>query len=184
MAKFSAELPVDLLEQFTELYQSGATKMMSEMTMAGALIAYNNIKRNMKKAFKNPASLEKHLRITKVYRSIYDDGINVKVAFYGYKDGTEGTTTKSTRKTTYKEKYHGGKKDGHLVEVNIGRAGKTGEKTYSHNYGVPVPMIVIQREYGNDKTGVKKIPFVRPSFKKAQITQAMLKVQEKYLKNE
>lgn len=184
MAKFSAELPIDLMNQFKELYKSGATEMMKEMTQAGAEIAYNNIKANMKSAFKNPESLEKHLHITKTYRTMYDDGINVKVAFYGYKEGTEGKTTKSTHRYTYKERYHGGNKNGRLVEVNVGRAGKHAEKTYSHNYGVPVPLIVIQREYGNSKTGERKKPFIRPAFKKAQIRNAMLKVQEKYLKDE
>lgn len=184
MAKFGAELPIDLLNQFRELYQGGATQMMSEMTQAGAEVVYNNIIKNMKKAFKKPESLEKYLRITKVYRSS-SGAINTKVAFYGYKDGTQGKITKSSRTTTYKERYTKGKgKVGKLVGQNIGRANTTVTKTYSHNYGVPVPMIIIQREYGNDKTGEKKVPFVRPSFKKAQITRAMLKVQEKYIPNE
>ena len=47
MAKFSAELPIDLINQFTELYKSGATQMMSEMTQAGAEVVYNNIKKNI-----------------------------------------------------------------------------------------------------------------------------------------
>lgn len=180
MAKFSAELPIDLINQFTELYKSGATEMMKEMTQAGAEIAYNNIKANMKSAFKNPESLEPHLKITKTYRSMYDDGINTKVAFYGYKKGTEGKTTKSTKTHTYGKLNNKDK----TIWQNRGRVGQTSVKTYSHNYGVPVPMIVIQREYGNSKTGEKKKPFIRPAFKKAQITQAMLKVQEKYLKDE
>ena len=44
----------------------------------------NTLKANMAKVFKSTRSLEKGLKITKVYKTPSDDGINVKVAFYGY----------------------------------------------------------------------------------------------------
>ena len=184
MAKFSTELPLDLIEQFKSLADGGAEKMLGEMVDAGAEVVEKNIRKNMKKAFKNPSRLEKCLRITKVYKTPYDDGVNKKVAFYGYLEGTEGTVTKKTVTRIYKERYTKGKgKVGKLVGQNIGRAGTTATKTYSHNYGVPAPLVAMAREYGTS-SGEKKKPFVRPAFKKAEIENAMLKVQEKYIHNE
>ena len=46
---------------------------------------------------------------------------------------------------------------------------------------VPAPLVVQAREYGTSKGEAKK-PFIRTAFKKAEITDAMLKVQEKHLK--
>jgi hypothetical protein len=140
MAKFSSELPLDLIEQFKSLADGGAEKMLGEMVEAGAQVVEKNIRSNMKKAFKDPSRLEKCLKRTKVYKTQSDDGVNEKVAFYGY-----------------------------FVNEN----GKT----------VPAPLVVQAREYGTSRGEAKK-PFVRGSFKKSEITQAMLKVQEKYIKDE
>ena len=51
MARFSLELPNELIKELSLLEQN-TTAMMAEMTKAGANIAYNNIKSNMKKSFK------------------------------------------------------------------------------------------------------------------------------------
>ena len=139
MAKFSAELPTELLEQFKKLEQNSG-KMLSEMVDAGAEVVEKNIRSNMRKAFKNPSRLEKCLRKTKVYKTPSDDGVNTKVALYGYFENEQGKT-------------------------------------------VPAPLVAMAREYGTSKGEAKK-PFIRPSFKKAEITNAMLKVQEKYIKDE
>lgn len=179
MAKFKAELPNDLIKQFERLAEGGASKMLEEMTKAGAEVAYNNVQKNMKKSFKDTSRLEKTLRITRTYRTKSDDGVNTKVGFYGYLEGTEGKTTKFTRTKTYGKLN----KKGKVIWQNRKRVGQTSTKTYSHDYGVPAPLVAIAREYGTS-SGEKKKPFFRKSFKKAEITQAMLKVQEKYLKNE
>lgn len=178
MAKFSSELPLDLIEQFKTL-EKGAEKMLGEMVDAGAEVVEKNIRANMKKAFKDPSRLEKCLRVTRVYKTPSDDGVNKKVAFYGYLEGTEGTVTKMTRTKTYGKLN----KKGKVIWQNKNRVGQTSTKTYSHNYGVPAPLVAIAREYGT-ASGEKKKPFVRPAFKKAQITSAMLKVQEKYIHDE
>ena len=47
MAKFTEELPVELIRQFEEL-NLGATDMMKKMTEAGAKVVYTNIKSNLK----------------------------------------------------------------------------------------------------------------------------------------
>lgn len=49
--------------------------------------------------------------------------------------------------------------------------------------GVPIPLKTMAREYGTSRGEAKK-PFFRKSFKKKDIEQAMLKVQEKYIKGD
>lgn len=159
MAKFSAELPLELIKQFESLANGGATEMLEEMTKAGAEVVYKNIQKNIQGKFKEPSKLLPYLKITKTYKTASDDGVNTKVAFYGYmpkKDGSKFKITKTLK---------GGKKE-----------------TYEYD-GTPVPLIIMAREYGT-KSGEDKKPFVRKSFKKADITQAMLKVQERYIKDE
>ena len=48
---------------------------------------------------------------------------------------------------------------------------------------VPAPLVAMAREYGTSK-GERKKPFIRKAFKKGEITEAMLKVQGKYIKDE
>lgn len=158
MAKFSAELPTDLIKQFDEL-AGGAEKMLGEMTKAGAEVVYKNIQKNIQGKFKDPNSLLPYLKITRVYKTPSDDGINTKVAFYGYKPLKDSKAFKLTR---------------------VLKSGK--KQTYEYS-GVPVPLIIMAREYGTSRGEAKK-PFVKKSFNKAQITQAMLEVQEKYIKDE
>ena len=135
MARFQSELPYELMKVFDEL-ETDCDEMFGEMCQAGAEVVYNNIKTNMGKVFKSTRSLEKGLKITKVYKTPSDDGINVHIGFRGYNDD-----------------------------------------------GVPIPLIAMAREYGTSK-GEKKKPFLRKSFKKKEIEQAMQKVQDKYIKGE
>ena len=135
MAKFQSELPNELMKVFEDL-ETNCDEMFGEMCKAGAEVVYNNALANMKKAFASTRSLEKGLKITKVYKTPSDDGINVHVGFYGYTED-----------------------------------------------GVPIPLIAQAREYGTSK-GEEKKPFFRKSFKKAQIEEAMQKVQDKYIKGD
>lgn len=157
MARFSLELPNELIKELSLLEQN-TTAMMAEMTKAGANIAYNNIKSNMKKSFKKTNELEKCLKITKTYKTVSDDGINTKVAFYGYIPFKKGQK-KFTRTN-----------------------GKT-QKKYSTTKGIPASLVAIAREYGTSRGEAKK-PFVRKSFKKDQIENKMLEIQERYLPKE
>lgn len=91
MARFNAELPNDLIKEFESL-GNNAEKMMSEMTKAGAEVVYKLIKSNMSKSFKTTKSLEKGLKMTKVYKTPSTDGIGVYIGFYGY------DTSKRTKK--------------------------------------------------------------------------------------
>ena len=83
MARFNAELPNDLIKTFENL-ETDAPIMMGEMCKAGATVVYNKVKANLKNAFKRTDTLLKGLKITKVYQTPSDDGINVHVGFYGY----------------------------------------------------------------------------------------------------
>lgn len=85
MARFKQELPNDLIKVFEEL-ETNCFDIFGEMCKAGAEVVYNNVKSNMGKVFKSTKSLEKGLKVTKVYRSPSDDGINVHIGFYGYND--------------------------------------------------------------------------------------------------
>lgn len=85
MAKFKSELPYELIKVFEDL-ETNCEDIFGKMCETGATVVYNNVKSNMKKAFKSTKSLDKGLKITKVYKTPSDDGINVKVAFYGYND--------------------------------------------------------------------------------------------------
>lgn len=83
MAKFHSELPNDLLKVFEDL-ETNCEDMFGEMCKAGAQVVYARVKANMGKVFKSTKSLDKGLKITRVYKTPSDDGINVHVGFYGY----------------------------------------------------------------------------------------------------
>lgn len=89
MAKFNAELPYDLIKEFEGL-EKNCTDIFGEMVEAGARVVHNNVLNNMRRAFKSTASLEKGLKVTRIYKTPSDDGINVHVGFYGY-DGDKKT---------------------------------------------------------------------------------------------
>ena len=137
MASFKEELPNDLIKMFQELDQD-SEKMIGEMTKAGAEVVYKNVLKNMPKSFKG-SNIMKCLKITRVYKTPSDGGMNTKVALYGYFKNKRGVTT-------------------------------------------PAPLVANVFEHGTST--VKKQPFMRKSFKKAEIEAEMKKVQEKYLPKE
>ena len=142
MAKFKAELPNDLMKVFEDL-ETDAPMMMGEMVKAGATVVYDKVVSNLGKAFKSTESLLKGLKVTKVYETPSDDGINVHIGFYGY----DGTPTKQYPK------------------------------------GTPIPLKAMAREYGTS-SGEDKKPFLRKSFAKKDIEQAMMEVQDRYIKDD
>ena len=142
MAKFKGELPYYLISVFDEL-ETNASFMMGEMCKAGATVVYDKVCSNLKKAFKTTESLRMGLKITRVYKTYSDDGINVHIGFYGY-DGVP--------KSGYPK-------------------------------GTPIPLKAMAREYGTS-SGEKKVPFFRKSFAKKDIENAMMEVQNKYIKGD
>lgn len=141
MAKFDIELPNDLIKQFNKLNEN-SEKILGEMTKAGAKVVYDNINKNMPKELKK-SKISGMLKISKVYKTGSDDGINNKIAFYG-------------------PDYY----------------------TNPNGQKVPTDLIIKVFEYGRHDKKIPKYAFIRKSFNKAQIEQAMLKVQEKYLPKE
>lgn len=85
MARFKSELPYELMKAFEDL-ETDCDEMFGEMCKAGAEVVYDNVKSNMENVFESTESLDKGLKITKVYKTPSDDGINVHVGFYGYND--------------------------------------------------------------------------------------------------
>ena len=81
MARFDAEMPTELLKLFDEL-GADAHKMLGEMTQAGAEVVLANVKANVPASFRG-SDIMNCLKITRVYRTPSDDGVNSKVAFYG-----------------------------------------------------------------------------------------------------
>ena len=133
MAKFELELPTEVMKEFEKL-SSDSDKIFGEMTQAGAKVVEKNILANMPKSIRN-SNMVKCLRMSRVYKTPSDDGINTKVAFYGYFTDEDGC-----------------KKAAPLV-ANVFEYGRS---------GLPFP----------------KHPFMRKSFKKSDIEQAMLKAQK------
>ena len=136
MARFKAELPNDIIKQFEGL-EKNTDQMLAEMTEAGANVVLQNIKASMPHSWYS-SNIMKCLKVTKTYKTPSDDGVNTKVAFYGY-----------------------------FINRN-------GER-------IPAPLVANVTEYGRSNSPYPKKPFMRRSFKKAQIEKAMQAVQDKYI---
>lgn len=82
MARFNAELPNDIIKEFNKL-EKDTTKMLGEMTRAGAEVVMQNIKSSVPASWYS-SDIMKCLKITDTYETPSDDGVNTKIAFYGY----------------------------------------------------------------------------------------------------
>lgn len=82
MARFDMELPTELLSVFSTL-EKNEQKMLKDMTKAGAKVVLKSIKQHVPSSF-HGSRIMNCLKMTKSYRTPSDDGINTKVAFYGY----------------------------------------------------------------------------------------------------
>lgn len=89
MAKFEMELLIELMNEIKKL-EGNTDKMLGEMTTEGAKVVYNLVLSNMKGSFKSTKGLANCLKLSKVYKTPSDDGINTKVAFYGYFKNSQG----------------------------------------------------------------------------------------------
>lgn len=82
MARFKAELPNDIIKEITAL-EKNTDKMLEEMTEAGAKVVLQNIKSSVPASW-HSSEIMKCLKVTRPYKTPSDDGVNTKVAFYGY----------------------------------------------------------------------------------------------------
>ena len=87
MALFEAEIPNDILKDF-ERINKDYEKIFGGMTKAGAETAMANVKNNAP----HP-DIASHTKLSKVYKTPTDDGINTKVYFSGYLPFQENRTT-------------------------------------------------------------------------------------------
>ena len=69
------------------------------------------------------------------------------------------------------------------INVHVGFYGYDGVPTKQYPNGTPIPLKAMAREYGTSK-GEQKKPFLRKSFAKKDIEQAMLEVQNRYIEDD
>lgn len=90
MAKFDMQLPKDYIKELENL-GNNTDNIFGQMVKAGGEEVFKNVKTNIPKSFID-SPIMNCLKITKIYKTPSDGGINVKVAFYGYfinKNGVE-----------------------------------------------------------------------------------------------
>ena len=91
MARFNMELPTEIIKDI-EYINGNSDKIFGEMTQAGANVTINNVKNNIPKSFVN-SEIMNCLKITRVYKTPTDEGINTKVGFFGYFTNKNGVKT-------------------------------------------------------------------------------------------
>ena len=91
MAKFDMQLPTDIIKDI-EYINNNSDKIFGEMTKAGAKVVYTNVRTNIPKSFAD-SNIMNCLKITKIYKTPSDGGINTKVGFYGYFINENGVET-------------------------------------------------------------------------------------------
>lgn len=92
MAKVKVELPTEVIKEI-EFLSKNSKDIFGKMTKAGAEVAYKNIVNNVPAGMKQSSELMNCLRITKVYTTPSDGGINTKVLFSGYFTNENGVKT-------------------------------------------------------------------------------------------
>lgn len=131
---FNLELPTDIIRDMQRIYDN-CDEIFGEMTKAGAEVVNHNIIANVPQSIKDSKMMD-CLKVTKIYKTPSDDGINTKVGFYGYFEN----------------------KDGKIV---------------------PAPLVANVFEYGRSSAPFPKHPFLRKSFKKKEIEEAMMEAQKR-----
>ena len=139
MARFVGGLPTDVIKMF-ETLEKDTQKIFGEMVVAGAEVVKGNVEAKMPPTLRaGLISSGDSIRLTRVYITPSDDGINCQVMIDGYFTNRNGKVT-------------------------------------------PAPLVANMFEYGSSSREYPKTPFFRSSFNKGEITKAMLKVQDKYIK--
>lgn len=82
MARFEMQLPDKIMKDFQKIFNN-SEEIFGNMTKAGADVVLHNIKANVPQGIRN-SEMMNCLKVTKVYKTPSDDGINTKIGFYGY----------------------------------------------------------------------------------------------------
>ena len=146
MAVFELELPDEVIKEFKEIYDN-ADEIFGEMTKAGAQAVLTVVETRA------PKTLQGHFRISRVYTTPTDGGINTKVYCTGYIPFSD-----PNRK--YFSRYAKG-------------------RMYNTKLGVPAEFLAIMYEYGRHGAPFPKKPFFRSAFSQKLIEQVMLQTQKK-----
>ena len=154
MGRFNMILPDDVMKDFEKIYKN-SDEIFGSMTQAGAKVVEKNIRSNAPKGVRNEPKLMNKLRVSRVYKTPSDGGINTKIAFFYGKGSESGYfNNKNGRKTPIPlvlNAFEYGTKERY-----------TKEGSYRGRIEVPT-----------------KHPFIRKSFKKTEIEKAMLNEQIK-----
>lgn len=90
MAKFTGELPTELIKQF-ETLELNTEKMLGEMVEEGAKVARQNIEAKMPHALRESLGSD-NIIVSRVYKTPSDDGINCQAMIVGYFTNKNGET--------------------------------------------------------------------------------------------
>lgn len=95
MARFEAEIPLEMMKELERFADSGASDMIDEMLDKASERVEENIRRRARRVFKNPDKVLKGLVRTKVYITNKGDPADeakaIKVGFIGYVPGSPKT---------------------------------------------------------------------------------------------
>ena len=154
MANFINVLPDSVIKDIQKIYKN-SDDIFGSMTQAGAKVVEKNIRANAPKGVRNEPKLMNKLKVSRVYKTPSDGGINTKTAFF-YGNGSE---------SGYFNNRTGAKTPIPLV-LNAFEYGTKERYTKEglHRGRIEAPT---------------KHPFLRKSFNKAEIEKAMLNEQEK-----
>lgn len=82
MAKYSVELPNEIIEELTGR-SDNIVKIMGSMLEAGGKVTERDVRANIAGSFKTPGEILRGLKLTRVYSNA-DGGRSIKLGFYGY----------------------------------------------------------------------------------------------------
>lgn len=91
MARFEMQLPKEIMKDI-EYINNNSDKIFGEMTKAGAEVTLKNVRSNIPPNFYD-SDIMSCLKITKIYKTPTDKGINTKVGFFGYFTNENGVKT-------------------------------------------------------------------------------------------
>ena len=91
MAKFTADIDESVLKDI-QYIDKDFERIFGGMTKAGAEVVYKNVISTLPESLKS-SGFSSHVKLSKVYRTPSDDGINTKVMITGYFKNKEGKKT-------------------------------------------------------------------------------------------
>lgn len=91
MAKIEIKIPQEEIRKIEEVYKN-AFNIFGGMTRAGARVTLNTVKSNVPRSW-HGSNIMNNIKLTKVYRTPSDGGINTKIVINGYFINKNGVRT-------------------------------------------------------------------------------------------